>query len=123
MTRIALALALFIAHTTSQAQTVAREDWLKHMETAVPTKLCSPDFYFRQCFTVAAQECEAVASSATRLCLQKHGPDMPQMLVQPKDGRHWGGVVGGCVGSATELAMLKKRISSPRCNDPKEWLQ
>lgn len=123
MTAIAFVLALLLAPLVSHAQSVTRQDWMKHMETALPTMLCAPDSYFRQCFTVTAQECEAVASSATRLCLQKSGPDLPQALVMPKDGRHWGGVVGHCTGGGTELAMLKKRISSPRCDDPKQWMQ
>ncbi|MBI5721422.1 MAG: hypothetical protein HZC37_27445 [Burkholderiales bacterium] len=123
MKTISLALALLLAPLGSHAQTVARQDWMNHMETALPSAFCGPDSYFRQCFTVTAQECEAAASSATRLCLQKHGPGLPQTLVMPKDGRHWGGVVGQCSGIGTELAMLKKRVSSPRCNDPKQWMQ
>ena len=36
--------------------------------------------------------------------------------------RQWGDVIGRCAGTATELAMVKKRINkNPECNDPRQW--
>jgi hypothetical protein len=104
-----------------QAVEVSKADWLNAMTSALPTAFCSPKQYFRQCFTVTAQECEETAASATRICLNKSKEQIPNILVQPKDGTHWGTVVGGCAGEAYELALVTKRIESEKCSNPANW--
>ncbi len=103
------------------AQTAGKKEWMDYVAKGMPAAFCSPQAYFRQCFNVTAQECEAAATSATRTCLDKHGNDIPATLAMPRDGQQWGGVIGKCAGTSTELAMVKKRISNAKCNDPRQW--
>ena len=91
------------------------------MSTVLPAMFCAPQSYFRQCFRVSAQQCEEAAVSAARICLNKHGNDIPATLTMPRDGEHWGRIVGQCAGVATEAAMLKQRIGNAKCNDPAQW--
>jgi hypothetical protein len=103
------------------AQTAGKKEWMAHVANGMPAAFCAPQAYFRQCFSVTAQECESAAATATRNCLDKHGADIPGTLAMPRDGQHWGGVVGKCAGTGTEMAMVKKRISNAKCNDPRQW--
>jgi hypothetical protein len=91
------------------------------MSTALPAYFCQPSQYFRQCFRVAASECEEVAASATRVCLDKHKADIPAVLVQPKDGTRLGNLIGSCAGGTYEVVLAKKRLSNAKCNDPANW--
>lgn len=100
---------------------VPKEAWLNAMSTQLPAAFCSASQYFRQCFTVTAVECEEVAASATRICINANKAKIPSTLVQPKDGSHWGYVIGECAGSAYETSLLKKRVNSEKCRDPKNW--
>ena len=106
---------------TANAAEVSKSDWYNGMSTALPTAFCNSTQYFRQCFSVSAQECEEAAASATRVCLNKNNKDIPNILVQPKDGTHWGTIIGKCAGEAYEIALSKKRISNAKCNDVKNW--
>lgn len=117
----ALAAAALTLPLIAFAQSAPKEAWLQHVEKNMPQAFCTQQAYFRQCFTVSVQECEAAATAATRDCISKHGAGIPAMLSMPNDGRRWGGVIGQCAGTATELSMIKKRISNARCNDPKQW--
>lgn len=103
------------------AQTAGKKEWMDYVAKGMPEAFCTPQAYFRQCFSVTAQECESAATTATRTCLDKHGGDIPGTLTMPRDGQHWGGVIGKCAGTSTEMAMLKKRISNAKCNDPRQW--
>jgi hypothetical protein len=115
------AAILMCASTLSLAQPVERKQWTDMMSTALPTAFCTPASYFRQCFKISAQECEEAASSATRVCLNKHANDIPRTMTMPQDGRHWGTVLGQCAGNSVEAALLKRRISNAKCNDPNQW--
>ena len=106
----------------AQAVEVNKTDWVNSMTTALPTTFCNSSQYFRQCFSVSAQECEETATSATRVCLNKSINDIPNILIQPKDGTHWGSIVGKCAGEAYEISLIKKRINNPKCNDISNWL-
>jgi len=119
-----LKLTVFIAlllPLTANAVEVSKSDWYNGMSTALPTAFCNSTQYFRQCFSVSVQECEETAASATRVCLNKNDKDIPNILVQPKDGTHWGTIIGTCAGEAYEMALSKKRISNAKCNDVKNW--
>ncbi len=100
---------------------VAKEDWLGSMKSALPVAFCQSQQYFRQCFEVTATECEDVAAASTRVCLKQFEDQIPNVLVQPKDGTHWGTKVGECAGKAYEATLSKKRISNSRCNDLNNW--
>ena len=116
---------LFLFATTlsfaSLANEVKKSDWINGMSTALPTAFCASEQYFRQCFKVTAQECEEVAASATRVCLNKHKDKIPAVLRQPDDGMQWGRVVGACAGEAFETTLIKKRVNNAKCNDPASW--
>ncbi|PKM46073.1 MAG: hypothetical protein CVV05_03575 [Gammaproteobacteria bacterium HGW-Gammaproteobacteria-1] len=103
------------------AAEVSKSDWISAMTTVLPTAFCNSSQYFRQCFNVTAQECEETAASAARVCLNKNKDQIPEVLHQPQDGTHWGTVVGACAGEAYELALVKKRISNSKCDDPANW--
>jgi len=66
-------------------------------------------------------ECEETALSATRICLRKYGAEIPNVLNQPRDGTHWGRIVGSCVGEAYEMTLMQKRIDNAKCNDISNW--
>jgi hypothetical protein len=104
-----------------RAAEVHKSAWIDTMTTALPTAFCNPSQYFRQCFRVTAQECEQTASSATRICLDKHKDRIPNILNQPADGTRWGTVVGSCAGEAYEITLSKKRIKNKKCDDPANW--
>ena len=107
--------------TLVSAQEVAKEQWVAGMQTALPAHFCQAAQYFRQCFKVTATECEEVSASTTRICLSELSNQIPNVLVQPKDGTFWGTKVGSCAGTAYEYALIKKRISNARCNNVNSW--
>lgn len=114
-------LTTLLLPLTVNAVEVSKSDWYNGMSTALPTAFCNSNQYFRQCFSVSAQECEEIAASATRVCLNKNDKDIPSTLVQPKDGTHWGTVIGKCAGEAYEITLSKKRINNAKCNDINNW--
>ncbi len=104
-----------------QAVEVNKVAWVNAMTTALPTAFCNANQYFRQCFSVTAQECEETAASATRICLNQNKNKIPSMLQQPKDGVHWGTIIGACAGEAYEVTLIKKRIKNKKCDNPANW--
>ncbi|MCG7965234.1 MAG: hypothetical protein JAY73_05930 [Candidatus Thiodiazotropha taylori] len=113
--------ALFIASLPTHAQEVPKERWVNAMKTAIPAYFCQEAQYFRQCFNVTITECEEVAASATRICLNDLNAQFPNILVQPRDGTLWGNKVGTCAGTAYETSLIEKRISNKKCNNISNW--
>jgi hypothetical protein len=103
------------------AQEVAKDQWVAAMKTALPAAFCNSAQYFRQCFDVTAVECEEAAASTTRICLTELNSQIPNILIQPKEGTLWGTKVGECAGNAYETSLIKKRISNAECNDVSNW--
>jgi hypothetical protein len=104
------------------AKDVSKAQWTESIEKNMPIAFCTSQTYFRQCHTVTVRECEAAAVGATKDCLDKHGAEIPATLTLPQDGRKWGEVVGRCAGTATELALIKKRVTNnAKCSDPSQW--
>jgi hypothetical protein len=122
--RLFLILIIISAASLAFAEdnTISKEAWLDGMQNKLPAAFCEEKQYFRQCFTVTETECLKVASNATRMCLGSKQDNIPDVLVQPKDGAHWGGIVGECAGNAYETAIIQKRINSDRCNDANNWI-
>jgi hypothetical protein len=118
---LSMGLFIMIASTSVMANEVSKDDWINGMSTALPAYFCKADQYFRQCFNVTQIECEETALSATRICLARNKEKIPLRLRQPEDGAKWGTGIGRCAGTAYEIALQKKRISSSKCNDPDNW--
>ncbi|MBL4711941.1 MAG: hypothetical protein JKX75_05490 [Gammaproteobacteria bacterium] len=116
-----IVLTILLFPLNLSATEVTKSNWFNGMSTALPTAFCNSSQYFRQCFSVSAQECEETAASATRICLNKNDKDIPHVLVQPKDSTHWGTIIGACAGEAYEIALINKRINSVKCNDISNW--
>jgi hypothetical protein len=116
-------IATSLLTTGAGANEVSKTDWIKGMSTALPAHFCQPAQYFRQCFSVSQPECEQVALSATRICLEKHKSEIPEVLVQPKDGTRLGTIIGACSGGTYEATLIKKRISNARCSNPANFTQ
>jgi hypothetical protein len=112
----------FASLAWAEENTITKQAWIEHMKTALPKAFCEQKQYFRQCFKVTEQECLNTAAAMTNMCLNKKAPEMPDILVQPKDGSDWGGKVGECTGESYESALLDKRINSDRCNEVKNWI-
>ncbi len=100
---------------------IDKSDWMNQMVKVLPATFCKPEQYFRQCFKVTAKECEEMATSVTKSCLDKYRDKIPDVMVQPRDGGRWGGVVGGCAGGAYENNLWSKRINNEKCNDVNNW--
>ena len=116
-------LVTLLLATSAEANEVSKAEWIKAMSTALPAHFCQPTQYFRQCFSVTQPECEQVALSATRICLEKHRSEIPEVLVQPRDGTRFGTIVGACSGGTYESTLIKKKISNARCNNPANFTQ
>ncbi len=115
-----IGFSLLIIGVANAAQ-ISKEQWLSAMETALPAAFCKEIQYFRQCFEVSARECEQVAASTTRICLDKYQSKMPAVFNQPQDGSKWGRTIGACAGTAYELTLIKKRINNEKCNNVNNW--
>jgi len=114
-------VTFLVTFTLAEAQEVSKEQWISAMKTALPAAFCNSSQYFRQCFDVTAIECEEAAASTTRLCLNELNNQIPEALIQPKDGTYWGTKVGECAGVAYETSLINKRISNKKCNDASNW--
>ena len=121
MKHILTLLTLIVMTSPLSANEISKPEWLQAMETALPAAFCKSNEYFRQCYTITANECEEVAASTTRICLNKFKDQIPDVLKQPNDGALWGTKVGECAGAAFDLSMADNRIDSELCNDPANW--
>ena len=116
-----LAIAILSLSNPAFGLEIAKDKWVEFMSTAVPTTFCTSSQYFRQCFDVTAQQCEEVATSATRICLKKHEDQIPNSLIQPEDGTYWGNIIGTCAGEAYGASLIDVYIDSDKCRDPSHW--
>ncbi|HAB36727.1 MAG TPA: hypothetical protein DCE52_01750 [Rhodobacteraceae bacterium] len=105
----------------SYAVDINKQDWLNAINSELPAALCDSSTYYRQCFTVSAQKCEAIAASTTEKCLKNNEKNIPNILDQPKDGTHWGSIVGACAGQAYEDTLTEFKISNKKCNNAANW--
>ena len=97
--------------------------WIREMAKKLPRELCKDGTYFRECFQVSHQECLSVAREVTKECLEQVRSQLPKTLMQPHDGRRWGGKVGACAGTAFEKRLIKRRHVTARCAEIIRGLQ
>ncbi len=119
--KILFIMLLFLITTTANADEISKEVWLNHMAKALPNVFCQSKQYFRQCFEVIQIECEKIATSATRKCLEEYKEEIPASFDHLKDGSDWGYIVGSCAGVVYENISIKKRINSEKCNNVENW--
>lgn len=121
MKKILVAAGMVVVSSVSLAQEISKDMWIGQMKTALPQYFCSAEQYFRQCFNIQESQCKMVAANATDACLKQYKGKIPSRLKQPVDGKHWGTQVGMCASNAYEVALIKQRITTPKCNNPKNW--
>ena len=114
-------LIVTLSSSLQAVELINKDEWLNIMSTALPAGFCHSESMFRQCFRVTAQECKETATSITKICLNRSENKIPLVLQQPKDGKHWGGIVGACAGRAYVLELRSKRIRNAMCNNPANW--
>jgi len=120
-------LLLFILSITSAlssqlfAEEVSKDIWNDRMTTVLPAFFCKSSSYFRQCFSVSAQECEETAASVSRICLANLSGKIPNSLTLPEEGQYWGTKIGECAGNAYEVVLMEHLIHSSECQDISNW--
>lgn len=100
---------------------VSKEIWVDTMRTALPTTMCRSGRFFRKCFNVSTEECAETALLATRICLHKYITQIPDTLIQPKDGAVWANIVGECAMESYHSSLAAKFIDTHECNDMNLW--
>ena len=119
--RFIFVIYIVIVSTDVAATEVAKDYWVGAMKTALPATFCKADQFFRQCFDVTVDECEKTVTLATRLCLHKYINQIPDTLIQPKDGAKWANIIGQCVGESSKESLVTKYRDSHRCRDIDHW--
>ena len=114
-------LLVLQATTALAGGTVDREKWVTGIRNFVPAALCQDKGFFTSCFKVSADECHILVTDATESCLRQYKNQIPEQLVQPKDGTEWGTKVGECVGTIIEGTQAAKRIHSDKCDNCNAW--
>jgi tetrahydromethanopterin S-methyltransferase subunit G len=109
-------IILIIISTNAFANKIEKNVWANNIKTSMPTYFCQSNQVFRQCFTVTADECIEVASSATNVCLKNIDKKIPSKLKMPEEGQKFGGDVGECVGITYGSVLSNKIIKTEKCN-------
>lgn len=113
-----LLILAFTFPTCIVAAEMPRSQWSELMSTTLPTMFCSEGSYFRECFSITAEQCEKTAASATRVCLEKSNDALPISFKTKDESVHWGNTIGTCAGGTFELVLTKKKILSDKCKNP-----
>ncbi len=116
-----LIFVITISACAHYSEEVKKDIWMNKMSNTLPTVFCLSGQFFRECFEVSPVECEQSAYSAVRACLQSYKNQIPRVLIQPRDGGHWGKIIDDCTVDAYQKALQKKRISNTKCDDPNNW--
>lgn len=103
------------------ATEVSKDYWVEEMKTALPTAFCESIHFFRQCFEVNEIQCIETASLSTKICLHKYINQIPDTLIQPKDGAKWGNIIGQCAGENYHATLSRKFKNTAECNDINYW--
>ena len=123
MKKILVTAGMVVLSSVSFGQDISKDMWIAQMRTALPQHFCSTEQYFRQCFNVKESQCKMVSADAVDACLKQYEGKIPSRLNQPVDGAHWGQQVGMCAGNAYDVALLKQKINTAKCNNPNNWIK
>jgi hypothetical protein len=115
------ALVVATGSGVAGAQTVDRQAWLASMRQILPAAFCQDGSYFRDCFTLTPDACNAAANRAAEACIRQFSAQIPARLRQPDDGGVWGQKIGSCAGSLFEVNSMAAKRNSAVCNDPAAW--
>jgi len=113
--------SLFAVTTASMADEVSKDFWMDAMKTELPNTFCQSMEFFRECFDVSEDQCIEAASLATKICLHQYINQIPDTLVQPKDGAKWGNIVGQCAGENYHQTLSRMFKNTKECNDIDYW--
>lgn len=94
---------------------VSKAMWLEQVTTALPAMLCTDGNYFRTCFDVTLENCVSTGTAATASCVAKIAPEIPNSLILPREGTHWGTMIGRCTGTVLEANITPHRVESDAC--------
>ena len=110
-----------VKEKNATSQKISKEKWIFAMKTTMPVAICTSDQYFRQCFDVTEFECEEIATSSVRICVNELNDQIPTVL-KSSDKQFWGGKIGRCIGNSLEAVNYEKKTSNSKCNDASNWL-
>jgi hypothetical protein len=110
-----------VANASGNKWTIYKDQWIGDVLTDFPAKFCNSDQYFCQCYDVDQGKCGAVVIAACKACIDKYKDQIPNILTQPDDGRHWGQVISECVGNAYDAALKDKKKKNEKCDNVKNW--
>lgn len=112
---------VFGSVSPGHAEEVSKEIWVNTMKTALPNAFCQKLEFFRECFDVNEDQCIEAAALATRICLHKYINQIPDTLIQPKDGAKWGNVIGQCAGENFHQTLGRLFKNTKECNNMDFW--
>jgi hypothetical protein len=110
-----------LAVASENKWTIYKDQWVGDVLTDFPAKFCGSDQFFSQCYDVDQGKCEEVVISACKNCIDKYNKNIPNILTQPEDGKHWSQVISACVGNAYDTALKEKKIKNEKCSNVKGW--
>lgn len=91
-----------------------REAWLASMQQNMPSKLCTQEMDFLNCYDTSEQECKMMVQWFTSACLNNIGPKLPEK-VDINTGEQWGRMTGRCVFDLYQKFLTPKRIEKDGC--------
>jgi|GEM_PF-5234883 len=86
------------------------QQWIEHMQTALPVKLCSIDSVFRTEFTVSESECLELTHLLCQACLNNVEPQLPASI-SAASGKKWGGLTARCIDDLYHKFYASRKIS------------
>lgn len=104
-----------LATESTSQDFLSNRQWQHNMRHQFPLKICEPNSYYRQCFTISESECQAFALTLTNACLKALKDKIPENVHLKDDGIALGGLVGACFGDLYESYMAHKKLSLDAC--------
>jgi len=99
----------------SSAAELSQSQWAEKFAATLPGFICREDWYFRQCFSVTAQQCQAATQAAAKTCLDEAKNGMPAVIRSRDESGSWGAKVASCTGALLEDRMKQQKKPSAQC--------